>query len=730
MNWRESIKNQREGFLLSYSQVFFAENYFFGLLLLAVSFLDFYTGLAGVLSVVAANLTACLAGYSGYKVKKGLYGFNALLVGLGIGINYSPSVVLFVIIVLAAIITLFVTVTVEGILSKYGLPYLGLPFLLTIWIFNLSFYQFHNLLLSERSIYTANELYSLGGLWLVDLNDKIISLFEGTTLETYFLSLGAIFFQYNIIAGIIIAVLLLLHSRVMFLFSLLGFYSAYAFYSLIGGDASALNYTYYGFNFILSSIAISYFYLPSLRSVAVTLLIIPAIVLFTIASDKIFGVFYLSAYAFPFVLAILGLLYAMQLRISGKLLLYRVPIQQSKPEFNKYLYSVNLKRFGFLNYIPIALPFWGRWLVNQGHNGKYTHKDEWGYAWDFVIADEENKEYDGSGLEPQDYFCYGKPVVAPAAGVVVAVTENVPDNVIGEVNQGQNWGNTVVIKHTEYLYSQMSHLQPGSIKVKQGDFVEKGCIIANCGNSGRSPYPHLHFQLQATPYIGSKTLLYPLSNYVKYVNELPEFIETGIPAEGDSVENIKENPLLKYAFGFVPGQKIILDDGNNSVEIEAGIDIYNNSYLYDSGSGSYLYFINNGAFFIAQNYTGSSKSLLYLFYVVFRKVLLTYYDNMSIEDNIPLHHSFLPLGIRLVQDIVSPFGMFAGSLYKLKYIETDSEMTPVYVKMKTNISTFVFNKTFFELSAGITVHNDGSVVVEFDRKVRGITALTIKRSVR
>ncbi len=728
MSWKDSVQNQKEGFLLSYSQVFFAESRLFGLLLLAVSFLDVYTGLAGAISVIAANLTGCLAGYSDYKVKKGLYGFNALLVGLGIGINYSPSVVLFVIVVLAAIITLFVTVTVEGVLSRYGLPYLGLPFLLVIWTFNLSFYQFHNLWLSERNIYTVNELYAWGGLWLVKLNDKIISLFEGSTLETYFLSLGAIFFQYHLIAGMIIALLLLLYSRVMFLFSLLGFYSAYAFYTLIGSDASTLNYTYYGFNFILSSIALSYFYLPSWRSVLVTLLMIPAIVLFTIASDKVFGVFRLSAYAFPFVLAILGLLYAMQLRISGQLLLYRIPIQQSKPEFNKYLYSVNLKRFEFLNYLPVALPFWGKWLVNQGHNGSYTHQDEWGYAWDFVIDNDDNKEYEGKGREPQDYFCYGKPIVAPAAGIVVAVADNVPDNNIGEVNQRQNWGNTVVIKHSEYLYSQLSHLQPGSIKVKQGDFVEKGRIIANCGNSGRSPYPHLHFQLQATPYIGSKTLLYPLSNYVKYTNALPEFVETGIPANGDRIENIKENSLLKNAFDFVPGQKIKLEFDTNSVEIEAGIDIYNHPYLYDNDSKSYLYFVNNGAFFIAQNYIGSMQSPLYLFYLVFRKVLLAYYDNMSMEDNVPVHHSLLPASIRWLQDVVSPFGMFSDALYTLTYEETDSEMAPGYVKMKANFLTLLFRKTFFEFSAWITARKDGTIVVELDKKVKGITTLIVKRN--
>ena len=71
-------------------------------------------------------------------------------------------------------------------------------------------------------------------------------------------------------------------------------------------------------------------------------------------------------------------------------------------------------------------------------------------------------------------------------------------------------GNTVIIKHAEGLYSKLCHLQKDSVNVKAGDNVYCGQVIGRVGNSGRSPYPHLHFQLQSTQYIGSKTLKYPL----------------------------------------------------------------------------------------------------------------------------------------------------------------------------------------------------------------------------
>ena len=44
-------------------------------------------------------------------------------------------------------------------------------------------------------------------------------------------------------------------------------------------------------------------------------------------------------------------------------------------------------------------------------------------------------------------------------------------------------------------YAAYAHLRRGSVLVRPGDRVYRGQIIAECGNSGNTSEPHLHFQL-------------------------------------------------------------------------------------------------------------------------------------------------------------------------------------------------------------------------------------------
>ncbi|MDV7403095.1 urea transporter, partial [Arthrospira platensis SPKY1] len=94
---------------------------------------------------------------------------NALLVGLGLGIYFQPGALLVFIVLVAGLLTLFIAVALEGVIGKYALPYLSIPFVLALWALMLASREFSALGLNERGIYTLNDLYVLGGHSLVKL---------------------------------------------------------------------------------------------------------------------------------------------------------------------------------------------------------------------------------------------------------------------------------------------------------------------------------------------------------------------------------------------------------------------------------------------------------------------------------------------------------------------------------------------------------------------------------
>jgi urea transporter len=681
--------------LNSYGQVFFSNKKTFASLLLIVTFIDIYTGAFGLFAVLVTNIFAYWLGFNKHKISEGFYGFNSLLVGLGLGIYFQPGPILLLIVFLAGLLTLFVAVTMEGVIGKYALPYLSIPFVISLWALTLASREFMELGLNERGIYTLNDLYIIGGGPLVKIYEWWNTLPLPTSLRSYFLSLGAILFQYNVFTGVVLAIGLLTYSRIGFTLSLLGFYTAYLFYTLIGAKFSEVHYSYIGFNYILSAIALGGFFLvPNRNSYLWVILIVPLVAIVTISLGSLLTPYFLPVYSLPFNLVALLFLYVLKFRVHNNANLNPVYIQQNSPEKNLYSFVNFKERFGKDVTIPIHLPFFGEWVITQGHNGEYTHKDSWRHAWDFEIKDEEGKTYKNAGNLPEDYYCYGKNIVAPANGTIEEVVDDIPDNIIGEKDLENNWGNTIVIKHSDYLYSKLSHLKTKSIEIKVGDKVKSGDLLAKCGNSGNSPYPHLHFQLQSTPHIGSRTIDYPLSNFLIKQNDNLQLVTTSNPEKGNEVQNIQTNSTLRKAFHFVPGQKFkfkLTETSERVVEWEVKIDYYLNKYIECDKSKAKAYFKVDESMLLFTHFDGDRNSLLYHFYLAAFKVCFGNYSNLKINDSYPVNMIFTPPQL-FFHDFTAPFVMYMKGEYSLIYEGTNDPIANTEITIKATTKAIVLGK--------------------------------------
>ena len=614
-----------------------------------------------------------------------------------------------VITIFSGFLTLLITIALQGLLGKYLLPYLSIPFVLTIWIVISASGMLHGEVNNEGGVYVLNKLFSIGGNPLVDLHQWWVSNVKSDFLNSYFMSLGAIFFQYNVFAGIVISVALFFYSRIAFLLSLVGYSVAYLAYSFFGMDMTQLGYNYIGFNFVLAAIAIGgYFYIPSRQSFFWAFAVTPVIALVAAGMFILLRPFNLTILSMPFNIILLIFIYSLRFRSVQKQF-NEVIIQEGTPERNLYSYQSFTKRFPNYGWIQIKLPFLGEWYVSQGHEGEFTHKGDWSEAWDFVITDRESKQFESNGDNLKDYYCFGQNVIAPADGVVIISEDGIEDNRISEVNTLKNWGNTVIIRHAEGLYSKLSHLQKGSLALKAGDNVHYGQVIAKVGNSGRSPYPHLHFQLQSTPYIGSKTLKYPLFSYLENGREVKTF---SYPEKGQQLKPIEVNIPLGRAFNLMPGTKLkwqINTSGRTEqIEWEVFTNPFNRSYIYCYSSKSTAYFQFDGVHFTFTHFDGKRNSLLYKFYLAAFNIPLVNIDGYLTTDNLQVNETFE--GWRLFfHDFTAPFFFYLSSRSIVEMKIHGSPFDADSFEFDSTITGSSFNSLIWTKKFRIVLNRDNSL---------------------
>lgn len=691
--WLQSTLN-------SYSLMFFSNNTIFALCILVVTFFTPFIGLCGFLSILATNIISHFMGFDKEEIKTGLFGFNALFLGMALGYQFNYNAA-FVILFLASILILFlVTVCLKGILAKNNLPFLSFPFIISYWIVSLSATNFTNIELDESHIFVVNEavLNQSSSLYLFihSLDNLPIAPF----LLSFFKTLASTFFQTSVLSGIIISFGLLYFSRIAFTLSVLGFACAYFFYSVFGADLNDLTHNLLGVNYIFLSIAVGcFFIIPNLYSYITVVLLIPVLLLSSLALTKILNVFQIHAYSFSFSLITTVFLFVLHQRLFSKYL-HLVTIQYFSAETTIYKYLNSLQRFKNENLYKLSLPFHGEWHVSQGYDGTITHLGDWSKALDFVIVDSESKTYrmpsnPKESFSKDNFYCYNKEIIAPFDGYIYDIVNTVEDNDVGDMDMEQNWGNTIIMNHLNGLFSQISHIKKDTFDVFIGQHVTKGTYLATCGNSGRSPEPHIHFQLQTVPSIGAPTYPYPIAYFIEREGSEKKLKISEVPKEGTSISNIQVNEILSVGFLLLPGHKITMKNENTSEteEWEVFTDAYNRTYIYCKETQSYAYYVNDGSMFYFTDFQGNKSSVLFHFYLAAYRQLLGYYETITIEDKVPLIH-FNSKTIQFFQDFLAPFYLFTKANYTSKFIYADDQYAPQNLIIKSELEATLFKYTF------------------------------------
>jgi hypothetical protein len=207
----------------------------------------------------------------------------------------------------------------------------------------------------------------------------------------------------------------------------------------------------------------------------------------------------------------------------------------------------------------LRLPLDGRLLVWDGHDFYSHHRrfdfdhpvsDEIDfktnvarYSYDFILVDADGNRYRGDGAKHDDHFSYGRPVLAPGDGTVVAAVNDVPEDssemsiAAVKANGMVIFGNYVVIDHGNGEFSHLGHLKPGSVKVAMGDKVRAGQSLAQVGTSGSSLFPHLHYELASSAGVEGEGLPSQFVNFDRVLGSTRMRADGTSPDSGDIVQS-------------------------------------------------------------------------------------------------------------------------------------------------------------------------------------------------
>jgi hypothetical protein len=153
-------------------------------------------------------------------------------------------------------------------------------------------------------------------------------------------------------------------------------------------------------------------------------------------------------------------------------------------------------------------------------NGTAVNSRRYAIDWKKTL---DNASFSGDAKDLHSYHSYGKPVLAVAEGRVITARDGLPDNIPGHgasfhpavpITLETVAGNTITLDLGGAEFAYYLHLLPGSVRVKPGDHVRRGQVLARVGASGDAREPHLHFEVTTSPQLlAGEGLPYLINRY-------------------------------------------------------------------------------------------------------------------------------------------------------------------------------------------------------------------------
>ncbi|MBN1531320.1 MAG: tetratricopeptide repeat protein [Spirochaetes bacterium] len=165
-----------------------------------------------------------------------------------------------------------------------------------------------------------------------------------------------------------------------------------------------------------------------------------------------------------------------------------------------------------------------------------THAGMNKYCFDFLgsTRDGEITRHAISGHgKNEDYIGFGMPLYSPVDGTVVSVVDDIRDlEPAGSYRLVD--GNYVTIQDSAKRNHALVHNRYRSARVKVGDTVRAGDIVAEMGNTGMTTVPHLHYGVYSEDWLVSIPVQF--TEYTVIKGATPGKVRTGTPKDREIIE--------------------------------------------------------------------------------------------------------------------------------------------------------------------------------------------------
>lgn len=249
---------------------------------------------AGLLALLTATLTAMWLRVDAQALRDGLYGYNAVLVGLALPTFLAPSPLLWAYVMLGGAVSVVATLATANLIRTWHLSALTFPFVIVTWALLLAAFAFAGL--GGGVPPYAGEVTSLDPAASnpLDLAAFIAGVYNG---------ISQVFLKASVVSALLFVAGLAVSSIPAALFALGGAVLAVISAHLLGAESDLVSAGLLGFSPVLTAITVgTVFYAPSLRVAPYAALATVFTVIVQAAMNVAFAPLGIPALTAPFVL--------------------------------------------------------------------------------------------------------------------------------------------------------------------------------------------------------------------------------------------------------------------------------------------------------------------------------------------------------------------------------------------------------------------------------------------